>query len=251
MNGISIQGKKFFKRAPAIFTLFVFSSSVFTSKGLTQTPVSEPVALLLIKLDSVRKSPSIARHFAELYFETTLNAVHFFSQSDEKIKGLIDRMQLRFADYFFRSARAFREGQEIPSAWKAYYSDTSAPALRCMLYGINAHINGDIWQAITTEFSPEEIRSLKPHYLAYRKGLLDIYAELYRRALNSHNLVGVLHRTSFGMDKLYGKLMLKRWRRRQLRLSELYYLNRELFETEHKKLAVKMEQLNRLIRRTI
>jgi hypothetical protein len=251
MNGISIPGKEIIKNARSFFTLLVLSSSVFCSRGITQTPVSEPVARLLIKLDSVRKSPSVSRHFAELYFETTVNAVHFFSESGDTIKGLVDRMQLRFADYFFRSAFAFREGLEIPSAWKTYYSDTSAPALRCMLYGINAHINGDIWQAITTEFSPEEIRSLKPHYLAYRKGLLDIYKELYRKALESHNLVGLLHRTSFGMDKLYGKHMLNRWRKRQLRLSELYYINRELFESEHKKLTLKMERLNRLIRKNI
>lgn len=251
MKGNSIRGKVHLRHTRIHLFFFVLLNFVPGLNGKAQTSLSEPVAVLLVRLDSVRKSPSVSRYFAEIYFETTVNAIQFFSRSDQKVKELIDRMQLRFADYFFYSAHAFREGREIPAPWKAYYSDSSASALRCMLYGINAHINGDIWQAITAEFSADEIKSLKPHYLAYRKGLLEIYRQLYKQAIETHSLIGLVHRSSFGLDKLYGKIMLKRWRKRQLRLSELYYLNRDLFEKEQRKLAMKMEQVNRLIRKNI
>ncbi|MDP4265168.1 MAG: DUF5995 family protein [Bacteroidota bacterium] len=211
----------------------------------------DKVVYVLGQLDSIRKSPSVSRHFADIYFETTLGAVNFFSAADSKVQGLIDRMEKRFADYFFRSVYAHENSAVVPYEWKAYYADGTAPMLRYILFGINAHINGDIWQALTTEFSLQEIRELKPWYFQYQKGLLKDYRRIYNSALASSPKIKLLHVISFGFDRAYGKILLSRWRKRQMKLAELYYTNKPLFNKKLDKLHRKMDRLNKLIRKSI
>jgi hypothetical protein len=206
---------------------------------------------VLGKLDSIRKSPSVSRHFANIYFETVVGAIHFFSTADSRVQNLIDRMGKRFADYFFRSVNAYENKTLVPSEWKAYYADGNAPGLRYILFGINAHINGDIWQALVNEFSLEEIRELKPAYNLYQKELLKEYGRIYDEALASSSKIKLLHTVSFGFDKLYGKILLRRWRKRQIELAELYYTNKPQFEKKLGKLRRKMDRLNELIRKHV
>lgn len=209
------------------------------------------VVYVLGKLDSIRKSPSVSRHFANIYFETTIGAVDFFSTADTNVQSLIDRMEKKFAEYFFRSVYAHENNGAVPYEWKSYYSDEVAPMLRYILYGINAHINGDIWQALTSEFSLEEIRELKPWYFLYQKGLLKDYGRIYESALAASPKIKLLHTISLGLDKSYGKILLRRWRKRQMMLAELYFTDKPLFEKKLERLHRKMDRLNCLIRRHI
>lgn len=219
----------------------------FSPEGKAQ--YTRQTAILLGKLDSIRCSSSVAKHFADIYFETTANAVNYFSRADTNVQEMMGRMELRFADYFFRSADAHKKKLPISGEWKTYYADKNASSLRYILFGINAHINGDIWQALTNEFSKEEIQQLKPHYFAYYRQLLREYLLVYDRAFNRSKRLRILHTVSFGMDELYGRIMLKRWRKRQMELAELYFDNRPLFEKKLKKLHRKMDRLDDLIRR--
>ncbi|MEI9810137.1 MAG: DUF5995 family protein [Bacteroidota bacterium] len=165
--------------APWLF-IALFFSSVINAQD------TEPVIALLKRLDSVRNSSSISRHFAEIYFQTTVNAVHFFSAADIKVQHLMERMETGFAGYFFRSANAYADNQVVPGEWKAYYKDKNAPSLQYILFGINAHINGDIWQALTNEFSQKELDELKTPYFLYYKQLLKEYRRVYESALASN-----------------------------------------------------------------
>ncbi|MEI9810136.1 MAG: hypothetical protein WDO16_20965 [Bacteroidota bacterium] len=61
----------------------------------------------------------------------------------------------------------------------------------------------------------------------------------------------LLHTFSFGLDELYGKILLKRWRKRQMQLAGLYFTDRSLFEKKRKKLQRKMDHLDQLIRRNV
>ncbi|MBL7744043.1 MAG: hypothetical protein JNN00_11260 [Chitinophagaceae bacterium] len=206
-------------------------------------------AVLLHKLDSIRSSSSVAKYFADIYFATTANAVLYFSNADTSVQKMMGRMELRFADYFLRSADAHEKKLPIPGEWKTYYADKNASSLRYILFGINAHINGDIWQALTNEFSKEEIQELKPHYFAYYQQLLREYRLVYDQAFIRSKRLRVLHTISFGMDELYGKIMLKRWRKRQMQLAELYFDDKPLFDKKLKRLRKKMDRLDDLIRR--
>jgi Family of unknown function (DUF5995) len=213
--------------------------------------VTDRSLALLDRLDSVRQSHSVAKHFAGIYFETTKGAVHYFSKSDERVQQLIERLELQFASYFFRAAEAYLRKEILPRAWQAYYEDSSASSLRYILYGINAHINGDIWQALTTAFTAPEIEELKPWYFAYYRELQKEYEIVYSSALAQNKKLRLLHTLTIGLDKAYGKIMLKHWRNRQIRLAVLYYNDRVLFEKRLKKLQRKTGRLNRLIRKNI
>lgn len=189
---------------------------------------------LMEKLDSICRSNSVSCYFAGIYFKTTAGAIDFFSTDNEKLTQLIERLSIRFAYYFFRSAAAYKNKTDMPDEWKAYYADSTAFSVRYILFGINAHINGDIWQALTSGFSLEEIRELKPHYFLYYKRLLEDYEEIYASALASSSKMRFIHAASFGFDKWYGKVLLRRWRKRQMTLAQLFYTGHVLFEKKLK-----------------
>lgn len=209
--------------------------------------LSQGEIVLLQKLDSLKKSPSASRLFAELYFSTTVKAVNCFLNKPKQEKEFIRRFETRFAEFFFRSADASTQQIPIPREWKAYFDDTALSPLQYQLLGINAHINGDIWQALTAEFSLKEIQENKGSYFSFQKGLMQQYREFYAGSWKEGSKIRLLHIMTAGLDKLYGKLMLLRWRKRQLQLAVLYYTNKDKFNKRLGKLHQKMEHINQMI----
>jgi hypothetical protein len=226
---------------------FLIIPFLFYNSYCCLAQVSNPEMNLLTKLDSITKSSSVSRHFAGLYLETTVEAVIYFQQKDERQRQFIHRLEESFARYFFDAAEAFKKGEKPAPAWQAYYADTTLTPLQYELLGINAHINGDIWQALVAEFRPEEISQNKTAFLAFQKGLNAVYQRFYRRATTLHIKTKMLHTLSFGLDQLYGKLMLNRWRKRQIKLADWYFKNPDLFRKKNVNLQKKMHALNRLI----
>ena len=168
--------------------------------------------VLLQKLDSIKKSQSVARHFAELYFNTTVKAIDHFSNRSKKENDFIQRFETRFAEFFFCSAEAHSRCIPIPREWKTYFADTALSPLQYKLLGINAHINGDIWKVLTVEFSLDEIKENKGSYFSFQKRLKDQYREFYVSSRESSAKIRMLHVATAGLDKLYGKMMLTRWK---------------------------------------
>ncbi len=226
--------------------IFLLSGPVFC-----KAQYNERTAAILLKLDSLRKENSVTRHFAAIYFEATDNALSFFGKMDQRIQELTERCEASFASFFFRAAETYRSNGKVPAEWEAYYKDSTAPSLRYILFGINAHINGDLWQAIVTEFSAEEIAEFRAPYMKFNRVLERFYGKLYETAYDTSRKIRMIHHASFGLDKPYGKLLLYRWRRKQIRMAELYYSDRALFERKLKKSRQKMSRLNNLIRRNI
>jgi hypothetical protein len=229
---------------------FLFISSVtIPFNGHTQTQVSADEIKLLYKLDSISKASSVSSYFATVYFDAMENAVRFFASADDTARKNIRQMEKQFVNYFISSAEAFANRLAIPASWQAYYADTSASPLRHLLLGVNAHLNGDIWRALVSSFSLEEIKTLAPTYNSYYCGLLDIYEEVYREAFSRNRSLKLLHTASLGLDKWYGKILLRRWLKRQLRLATWYYSDPPRFQKKLKKLDGKMNRLNREITR--
>lgn len=229
------------KKSSATFLFFIF----FSSAAYPQ--ISNGEIGLLKKLDSIKNSSSVSRHFAGLYFITTNKAVDFFLGKPEKERMFVQRLETSFADYFFRSARAFAEGATVPEEWGTYFKDTSLTPLQYQLLGINAHINGDIWQALVSAFSLEEIQNGKKNYFEFNRELIRQYKEFYNWSVAENARIKLLHAATAGIDKLYGKLMLIRWRKRQLRLAILYYADKDRFNKRIETLNKKMKHIDRLI----
>ena len=225
------------------FIILVFN---FSSPAFLQSLYSEEK--ILEKLDSIRHSASVSRHFASVYYETTRNAIDFFSTKDQNCKRIIADVQCRFANLFLFAATAQKEGKEIPAEWKYYYSDSTLSPLQYLLIGINTHINDDIWQALTNESSMNKIGDIKASYFSYFKSLKRIYKEVYQEAFMASSKIRLLHAVTFGLDKQYGFIMLKRWRKRQFQLAELYFSNPQKFEQKLAYVKRKSLNTNHLIR---
>lgn len=230
-----------------VFLIIVFLYGPLRSPG----QYNEKTAAILLKLDSLRNANSVSRYFAAIYFEATDNALSFFSKMDQRIQELTERCEARFASFFFLADDAYRNNRKVPAEWEAYYEDSTAPSLRYILFGINAHINGDLWRSIVTEFSAAEIAEFKHSYMKFNRELSRYYKKLYESAYDSSRKIRTIHHASFGLSKSYGKLLLYRWRKKQIRLAGLYYSDRALFERKLKKSRQKMSRLNNLIRRNI
>ncbi len=221
--------------------------------GQTRLPVSGQESpgdiALLQKLDSIQKSQSVARHFAELYFSTTVKAANYFLNRGKRENDFIQRFEKRFAEFFFSSAEAHMQRIPVPGEWYTYFTDTALSPLQYKLLGINAHINGDIWKVLTVEFSLEEIEENRDSYFSFQKGLIQQYREFYVSCRKTSSKIRMLHVVTAGLDKLYGKMMLTRWRKRQLQLAFLYFNDPQKFDTKLKKLRQKMDHIDRLILR--
>jgi len=211
--------------------------------------VSDEEIRLLQQLDSTARSPSKARHFTRLYSETTAEAVLFFRKAGKKEKDFIRRLELSFAEYFFSAVEANQQGKDISAVWQMYFSDSYLKPLQYELLGINAHINGDIWQALITEFTLAEIRQNRRTYLRFQKGLNKIYNRFYSRANNTSQTTRMLGGVFIGFDRLYGKIMLLRWRKRQYRLATIWFTRPDEFNKKIRELDRKMNHINQLILR--
>ncbi len=224
---------------------------IFLKPVLSPAQYNENTAAVLLKLDSLRKENSVSRHFASIYFEATANALSYFSKKDMRTQELIARCEASFASFFFRAADAYHRKEKPPAEWQLYFRDSAASSLRLILYGINAHINGDIWQSLVAEFSEDEITELKPAYMEFYEELVKLYRKLYETAYDTSRKARFIHHASLGIAKPYGKWMLLRWRKRQVRLAELYFSDRAVFERKLQKNRRKMDSLNKFIRRNI
>lgn len=218
------------------------------SSGFSQ---SDTEMELMRKLDSLQSSPGVPKYFAGLYFTTTQKAIGFFKDKPAETKNFIERLETSFAGFFFRSVDSFTQYKMVPVEWKDYFTDSSLSPLQYKLLGINAHINGDIWQALVSAFSLEEIEKGKEGYFDFQKGLVKQYREFYNESLRSSVKVRLLHDATAGFDKLYGKLMLKRWRERQIKLALLFYTDKQKFNEALGKLHKKMDRIDRMIIRNL
>lgn len=230
------------------FTLFASFLINLPSASL-QAQVSAGELKLLHKLDSISASPSVSAYFADLYFVTMVNAIRFFEEVHDSSRLCIRRMQAGFAGYFFTAADSFAQQKNIPPEWQRYYADTSNTDLRHVLMGINAHINADVWQVLAQSFSYEELKRIRPMYFSYYHGLLEIYGEVYDAAYKVNGKLRFVHAVSLGLDKWYGKKLLRRWLKRQMDIACLFHHDQKKFQKKLKKLKRKVKRTDEAIRR--
>ncbi len=234
---------------PSLFTFrragFFLITRVFILPLSAQLPWDE--SMLLHKLDSASKASAPAKYFASIYFTTTEKAVRYYAEDSSAGKKLINRFEDNFADLYFCSAADYFSRRPVDDPWKNYYRDSLVKPVKFMLYGINAHINGDIWQALRQSFSLDELKAVRNDYFGFYRGLLLEYNEFYRQAYRESRTVRHLHLLTLGADKIYGRILLKRWRKRQMKLAFSFYTDKKKFENRLSKLNRKKDRIDRLI----
>lgn len=205
---------------------------------------------LVTKLDSVRMCTGKEKHFGELYLQTTHLAEKYIETLPDNDRQLMKKLEESFAIYFFRAIDSSNKNAEVSEEWRNYFNGNYSP-LQLRLMGANAHINGDIWQALAYNFSVEEIRRLKPFYKNYDRSIRKIYEGLFESGIRTDKRLHDLHVLTLGLDKVYGRMMLQKWRNRQMRLAILKFEDQDKFVTLKKKVDRKRNNIDNMIIRRL
>jgi len=229
-----------------IFTFFLMLKAA-TLPGQPM-PGENPV---LKKLDSVKNSTSVAKHFAGLYYTSSVNLHSFISGSSFQDSGFVLRMESSFLLFFLEAAVADKNQKKVPEPWRVYFSHPALSELQFKLAGANAHINGDLWQALCHEFNSEEIKRNKKGFINLNPSFRNTYRMFFNDAAAANKKVAVIQKFSLGLGKWYGWLMMKRWRKRQVKLAILYYENPYRFVKKEKAISKKKQRIDRLILRKL
>lgn len=226
----------------SIFFLFFLIAN-----GTVFSQISSEEIRLFEKLDSVQHSTPKTKHFARLYITATSYAVDFWQTRSEEERNLNRRFETRFASLFFAAADSFSQGRDIPTVWSNYFRHKDTSQRQLQLLGINAHINGDIWKALVAEFSPAELKVYRTSFQAFNKMLKKQYQGLYEEALMKNKGIKVFHSVTFGLFRWYGGQMLLKWRKRQMKIANLYCIDQKSYLRKEKSLSKKKLRLDKAI----
>lgn len=203
----------------------------------------DPEQLLLNRLDSIAGSKSIASHFASLYRSTSARAFAYYRKTGPAERAFARRFMLAFAEYFFQSA-------QLPSLnWQPYYSDSNRTILHYQLLGMNAHINGDLWQALYRHFSYEEFKQGRRLLIRFQQALRKEFNAHYEETIREKGPGRTLHMLSAGLSRYYGHWKLRHWRKRQFRLANRMFDNPDKATPRLRRITRKKQSVDRLILR--
>lgn len=202
---------------------------------------------LTAKLQSVSMSAGKESHFGELYLQTTIAGDVYIQSLPANGQQLMKRMEQNFAGYFFRAIEARYNETMIPAEWQNYFNGKELTALQLKLLGANAHINGDIWQAMRSSFSLAELKEIKPFYKNYNDPVTKVFDNLFENGIESDKRLRNLHLITFGLDKVCGRMMLHKWRNRQWKLAILSFENPGRFKRLKKRIDKKRNKIDQLI----
>lgn len=202
---------------------------------------------LVQQLDSIRNTRTTAAYFAGIYLSTTVKAIRFAEKRSPEEQRALILFEKNFAGFFFEAVRAVSEQRTPPVVWAGYFMHDSVSPVRLQLLGINAHINGDLWQALTAAFSREELRRFRPCYRAFNRELKKEFDEFFEEAADHDIRFALSGELIPGISHAAGHRLLKHWRKRQYKLALFYYSDQPRFRKMLQRVTQKRESLNRLI----
>jgi hypothetical protein len=198
---------------------------------------------LLDTLQEIVHTNTPAKYFARLYSQTIeITNIHAHKLPDS-VKRFVFGLESFFAPAFFRSYQNFINDKPQAIAWRQYYADTTLNELQYQFMGMNAHINGDLWIALKDTYSYDTLRKYKQQLIKFQAVLNTLLNSIYITS-GKYKKVRQLHLLTLGLDKNWGRRMVRHWRKRQLRLALLFYTSPEKCNRKLKRLNVKMQHYN-------
>lgn len=219
------------------FTLIVLCVSLVS---YPQEVYNKP---LIDSLTSITNTNTPSRHFAKLYLETILiTNEHLVTQTDS-IRQFVIGFETQFANYFFQAHQNYILNLPQDEIWKKYYSDTSLNELQFLFLGMNAHINGDMGNALKDIYDLSTLKKYTPNLLRFQRSIEDLYERIYLTG-KPFKKVKKLHILTLGFDKLIGRKLILKWRKRQVKLAISYYSNEKKYNKLRRKINRKMYKSN-------
>ncbi|MFN8250525.1 MAG: DUF5995 family protein [Ferruginibacter sp.] len=197
-------------------------------------------------LYAISKDSSISRYFAALYYTSGLAADHYAVAQPADACRFLRKFKDSFAIFFLEANKRYQQKQPQSPGWQQYYADTSLNTLQYYFLGMNAHINGDMWQALVKAHPYDSIRKYRKPFLAFQHSLSRLFDTIYAGFTNNKKLKR-FHVLTLGTDKYYGKRMMLQWRKRQVKLALLFYSRPAAFKRRLKKNRRRMQRLDHFI----
>ena len=202
----------------------------------------------LYQLDSIGKSPSIGRHFGELYFNFLLLVEAQLKKTDSSTERLVRNFEAIFAQFFIDACIAYKNGDQIHlPEWKKYFSDTTLQPIQYKLLGANAHLNGVLAIAIAGSYTTGEWEPIKKKYILFNSCLNKTYRLVYEEAVTTNKRAKLLGILTLGMDRFLGNYYLYKWRKRQMRLTEFAFTKSSKYHPLLNKINRKKVRIDKLV----
>lgn len=209
------------------------------------TGISQPYNTgILDSLEKIIKENDQSKYFAGIYCNAVRKTNEQAYTKNEELKKFVFDFETSFSHFFLEAHRLHKSGETMPDNWKPYYAKDSLNELQYMIIGINAHINGDFWRALVQTHSYDSIRKYKKGLIRFQSSLNFIIDSLYKEK-KQYRRVRAIHTVTLGLDKLLAHQMILNWRKKQVRLSLLYYRNHDRLDKKLKRLNKRTNRFNR------
>jgi hypothetical protein len=222
----------------AISTLLLYSCVFF---AWAQLPYSVNDSLY-----RMAQQQNISQHFSLLYYQSTCAADAYTKQQATPAIKFLTRFKEKFAAYFFSAANNYLQQKQQTFCWQHYYSSPGFTPFQYYFLGMNAHINGDMWEAIINSAPYDSIKKYKVVLTGFQRQLNSLFDSVYHVVKNNHTLQR-FHILSFGADRVYGKKMMRHWRKNQIKLALLYYSHPDKFNRRLAKTRRKMVRMDAFV----
>lgn len=156
--------------------LFTFILLIVTLVSYPQELFNKP---LIDSLSKIGNSNTTSCHFAKLYLETILITNKYLETQSDSIKQFVFGFESQFANYFFQAHQNYILNQPQNKIWHQYYSDTSLNKLQYLFLGMNAHINGDMGNALKDVYDLSTLKKYTPYLLRFQRSIENLYDSVY------------------------------------------------------------------------
>jgi hypothetical protein len=206
-----------------------------------------PAKSSIRRVDSISRTAGIPGHFARIYSKVMANIELQIRDADTAAAFFIQKFEIHFADYFLNACTDDKNGKLSSSEWSNLFSNPAAHPLQLTLMGINAHTNGDIWQALVNNFPEKDIRLHKKAFLACQASIVKVLYPFYDSIAAQSWYLKFMKTVTMGLVKNLGERIIYKWRLRQVNLAILYYHDPEKFNKRLLKINRKKEKIDQLI----
>ncbi len=213
---------------------------------------NKPLYNTFYQLDSISHSNSIAKHFAGLYHAFLKSIESQVVTADTATQRLVRRFEQVFAQFYVDACHAHLHQREIKiTDWQAYFSQNDLQPIQYKLLGANAHLNGGLWQALTSAFTKQEMDQLHKQFLIFNHTLNKIYRQVYKEGEQHNKKLSRLAMFSLGLDQLIGNYYLYKWRKRQMRIAKLFWNASTRLPAVSQRVLIRKNFIDRLIIKTL
>jgi Family of unknown function (DUF5995) len=221
--------------------LFLSVYMLLHMAGHTQIPLN-----ITDSLYKIAAGTTVSKHFAQLYYYAALQTDNHAAAQHPAAGQFVNAFKNKFAVYFLQAAQQEQQPQLQTFSWQRYYSPVRLNALQYYIVGMNAHINGDMWQALVQAHPYDSIKKYRRLLTAFQQPLNALFDSTYT-ACRQFKKFNRFHRFTLGLDKWYGKKILLHWRKKQLRLALLYYSDTAAFKRRLAKTHRSMKRLDAFV----